>query len=123
MAADKRGRTQIGVQAGERSALLPQLFFFVRYFLIRVTRVHPRPLSSEFPVSGKTFGWLEVDRIAEELADAHPDIDPIAIKFVDLRAIVERLPNFAPDTAHPVNERILEAIQMSWLGEKHDRDD
>jgi len=72
---------------------------------------------------GKTFGWLDVDRIAEELADAHPETDPITLKFVELRALVERLPGFVPDPAHPVNERILEAIQMSWTGEKHDRDD
>jgi FeS assembly protein IscX len=71
----------------------------------------------------KTFGWLDVDRIAENLADAHPGVDPIKIKFVELRTLVEQLPGFDPDPAHPVNERILEAIQMSWLGEKHDRDD
>jgi FeS assembly protein IscX len=71
----------------------------------------------------KSFGWLDVDHIAEELADAHPGVDPLAIKFVELRTMVEKLSNFAPDPAHPVNERILEAIQMSWLGEKHDRDD
>ena len=66
----------------------------------------------------KTFGWLDVDRIAEELADAHPAKDPLAVKFVELRALVERLPGFEPDPDHPVNERILEAIQMSWMGEK-----
>lgn len=74
-------------------------------------------------MAGKSFGWLEVDRIAEELADAHPGVDPIGIKFVELRRMVEQIPGFSPDPAHPVNERILEAIQMSWLGEKHDRDD
>jgi len=73
--------------------------------------------------SGRTFGWLEVDRIAEELADAHPGMDPLAVKFVDLRKMVESLPNFKEEAGHPVNERILEAIQMSWNGEKHDRED
>jgi FeS assembly protein IscX len=72
---------------------------------------------------GKTFGWLEVDRIAEELADAHPGIDPLTVKFVELRRMVEALTNFQGDPAHPVNERILEAIQMSWNGERLDRDD
>lgn len=71
----------------------------------------------------RSLGWLEIDRIAEELADAHPGVDPLSIKFVELRRLVEQLPGFAPDAAHPVNERILEAIQMSWLGEKHDRDE
>lgn len=74
-------------------------------------------------MSSKQFGWLDIDRIAEELSDAHPGIDPMSIKFVQLRTLVEKLPGFASDPAHPVNERILEAIQMSWMGEKHDRDD
>lgn len=72
---------------------------------------------------GKTFGWLDVDRIAEELADAHRGVDPLKVKFVDLRRMVEALPNFHEEPGHPVNERILEAIQMSWNGEKHERED
>lgn len=72
---------------------------------------------------GKTFGWLEVDRIAEALADAHPELNPLKVRFVELRKLVEGLPGFDPDPAHPVNERILEAIQMSWNGERMDRED
>lgn len=70
-----------------------------------------------------TYGWLDVHRIAEELADAYPPStpagrDPLKLRFVELRAMVEKLPGFAPDPAHPVNEKILEAIQMAWVGEK-----
>ncbi|MFN7022144.1 MAG: Fe-S cluster assembly protein IscX [Phycisphaerales bacterium] len=71
----------------------------------------------------RTFGWLEVDRIAEELADAHPDVDPLAVRFVDLKRMVQALPGFAEEPGHPVNERILEAIQSSWRGERLDRED
>lgn len=71
----------------------------------------------------KSFGWLEVDRIGEELTDAHPDVDPLKVRFTELRAMVEKLPGFKPDPDHPVNEKILEAIQMSWNGERSDRDD
>lgn len=73
--------------------------------------------------SHRSFGWLDVDRIAEELADTHSGVDPMKIRFVELRRMVEALPDFHPDSAHPVNEKILEAIQMSWMGEKHDRED
>ena len=45
----------------------------------------------------KTFSWLDVDRIAEELADAHPGVDPLKVRFTDLRAKVEALPGFEPD--------------------------
>ncbi len=72
---------------------------------------------------GRSFGWLEVDRIAEALADAHPGVDPLTIRFTDLRRMVETLPGFREEPGHPVNERILEVIQMSWRGEKLDRDD
>lgn len=72
---------------------------------------------------GGTFGWLEVDRIAEALAEAHPGVDPLAVRFTDLRRMVEALPGFREEPGHPVNERILEVIQMSWHGEKLDRDE
>lgn len=68
--------------------------------------------------AGRTFGWLEVDRIAELLADAHPDQDPLAVRFTDLRRLVEALPGFREEPGHPVNERILEVIQMKWREER-----
>lgn len=68
--------------------------------------------------SSRTFGWLEIERIGEELFDAHPGVDPLKLRFTELRALVEKLPDFAPDPGHPVNERILEAIQMAWADER-----
>ncbi len=72
---------------------------------------------------GRTFGWLEVDRIAEALADAHPGVNPLTVRFTELRKMVEVLPGFSPEAGHPVNEKILEAIQMSWNGERLDREE
>jgi FeS assembly protein IscX len=74
---------------------------------------------------GRSFGWLDVERIGEELADRHADRDPLAVRFVDLRAMVEKLPGFEADPRHPVNEKILEAIQAAWHAEREDvrRDD
>ncbi len=71
----------------------------------------------------KTFGWLDVTRIAEELADRHPDMDPLTVKFVDLRKMVTELPGFEEEPGHPVNEKILETIQMYWNGERADDED
>lgn len=71
-----------------------------------------------------TFGWLDVEHIAEELVDRFEDTDPITVNFVDLRAMVEQLPGFNPDPEHPVNERILETIQALWIEERDEiRDD
>ncbi len=70
----------------------------------------------------KTFGWLDVQRIAEELADRHASKDPYALRFTELRALVEALPGFVPDPKHPVNEKILETIQANWAEERQELD-
>lgn len=62
----------------------------------------------------KTFHWLDVDVIGEKLAHAHPQRDPLSVRFVELRRLVEALPGFAERPGHPVNERILETIQQRW---------
>lgn len=67
-----------------------------------------------------SFHWLDVQRIAEELADAHPALDPLRVGFVELRRLVAALPGFHEQPGHPVNERILEAIQQHWLDERDD---
>lgn len=64
-----------------------------------------------------TFHWLDVERIGEELAEAHPGVDPLRISFPVLRRMVEALPGFREEPGHPVNERILEAIQQHWHDE------
>jgi len=64
-----------------------------------------------------SFHWLDVERIAEELSDAHPGTDPMTVNFVDLRAMVEALDGFEEHPGHPVNERILETIQALWSEE------
>lgn len=68
----------------------------------------------------ETFHWLDVQRIAEELADLHPDADPYGLSFIELRSLVEALPGFEPQPDHPANERILEEIQRLWHEERED---
>jgi FeS assembly protein IscX len=60
--------------------------------------------------------WPDVREIAIALADKHPDVAPLSIRFTDLHRWVMELPGFddAPDRS---NEQILEAIQMAWLDE------
>ena len=60
--------------------------------------------------------WTDSLEIAIQLADAHPDIDPKAIRFTDLREWVMALPEFDDDPAQ-CGEKILEAIQMAWIDE------
>ncbi|MBL9032674.1 MAG: Fe-S cluster assembly protein IscX [Phycisphaerae bacterium] len=72
-----------------------------------------------------SFHWLDVRLIGELLAEHHPDVDPLRVRFVDLRRMVEALPGFKEEPGHPVNERILEEIQRHWIEEREDlaRDD
>ncbi|THF66079.1 Fe-S cluster assembly protein IscX [Pseudothauera nasutitermitis] len=60
--------------------------------------------------------WTEVQEIALQLADAHPEVDPLKINFVDLMNWVIALPEFDDDPAH-CGERVLEAIQQAWIDE------
>jgi len=60
--------------------------------------------------------WTEVDEIALQLADAHPEVDPTRVNFVDLMMWVVALPEFDDDPKH-CGERILEAIQQAWIDE------
>jgi FeS assembly protein IscX len=60
--------------------------------------------------------WRDVREIAIELADRHPDVKPLSVRFTDLHAWVIALPGF-DDAADRSNEKVLEAIQMAWLDE------
>lgn len=60
--------------------------------------------------------WTDTLDIAIELAEAHPEIDPLTIRFTDLHRWVMELPDFDDDPDHS-GEKILEAIQMAWIDE------
>lgn len=60
--------------------------------------------------------WTDVRDIAVALAERHPGVDPLAVRFTDLHRWVRELPGFADDPARS-NEKVLEAIQMAWLDE------
>ncbi|MHB0991553.1 MAG: Fe-S cluster assembly protein IscX [Burkholderiales bacterium] len=60
--------------------------------------------------------WTDTLEIAIELMETHPDVDPKAIRFTDLHRWVVELPEFSDDPERS-NEKILEAIQMTWIDE------
>lgn len=61
--------------------------------------------------------WTDTLDIAIELDEAHPDIDPLTVRFTDLIQWVMALEEF-DDVEEHCGERILEAIQMAWIEEK-----
>ena len=63
------------------------------------------------------ISWTDSLEIAISLEEAHPDIDPITINFVDLSKLVMALEDFNEGDTQ-CGEKILEAIQMCWIDEK-----
>jgi FeS assembly protein IscX len=57
--------------------------------------------------------WDQAEDIAEVLAENHPGLNPLDVRFVDLRQWVIDLDEFDDDDGGS-NEAKLEAIQMAW---------
>jgi len=58
--------------------------------------------------------WEDTESIAEQLLEAHPEIDPLSVRFTDLHQWVTTLEGFEDDP-QASSEGKLEAIQMAWL--------
>lgn len=67
-----------------------------------------------------TLKWKDAQRIAEELYDNEPDLDPVTLRLSELRERVLALPDF-DDDPEKSNEPILEAILQAWLDERRDQ--
>ncbi|WP_095181705.1 Fe-S cluster assembly protein IscX [Pseudomonas sp. Irchel 3F6] len=63
-----------------------------------------------------SYGWNDVQRIAEELAEAHEGLDPYSVGFVRLQQMILELPDFDA-TSGRVGERVLEVVQELWAAE------
>lgn len=63
--------------------------------------------------------WQDAEEIAIRLVEAHPDTDPLAVRFTDMHAWITVLPDFKDDPKKS-NEKILETIQMAWHEEFQD---
>jgi FeS assembly protein IscX len=63
--------------------------------------------------------WTDAEAIGIALAEKFPKLDPLTVRFVDLRAYVLALDGF-DDDPKTSNEPKLEAIQMAWLDEYQD---
>jgi len=64
--------------------------------------------------------WTDTEDIGIALVDKYPGIDPLTIRFTDLRERVLALEDF-DDDPKASNEPKLEAIQMAWYEEYKDQ--
>jgi FeS assembly protein IscX len=69
---------------------------------------------------GMRMTWKDAEDVALALMEAHPDTDPLTVRFTDLHKWVVALPGFTDDPKGS-NEGILERIQMKWHEEHQDR--
>jgi FeS assembly protein IscX len=60
------------------------------------------------------LNWDNAEDIALELSEKFPDLDPLTVRFTDLREKVLALPNFKDERQIANLEGKLEAIQMAW---------
>lgn len=63
--------------------------------------------------------WKDVENIGIALSEKFPGVDPLTIRFTDLRDRVLALQGFEDDPKGS-NEAKLEAIQMTWYEEFKD---
>ena len=63
--------------------------------------------------------WIDAEDIGIALTEKFPDLDPLTVRFTDLRDKVLALEDF-DDDPKASNEPKLEAIQMAWLEEWKD---
>ena len=65
------------------------------------------------------MNWLDAEDLGIALHEKFPDIDPLTVRFTDLRTKVIELDGFGDDPKTS-NEPRLEAIQMAWYEEWKD---
>jgi FeS assembly protein IscX len=64
--------------------------------------------------------WTDAEQVGMALFEKYPEIDPLTVRFHDLREWILHLPGFDDDPATS-NEGRLEAIQMAWYEEWKDQ--
>ena len=64
--------------------------------------------------------WDNSEDIGILLSEAHPELNPLEVRFTDLHRYVTELPE-SKDDPKKSNESKLEAIQMAWHEEFLDR--
>ena len=63
--------------------------------------------------------WVDAEDIGIALFEKFPSIDPLTVRFTDLREKVLQLDGFDDDPSAS-NEPRLEAIQMAWYEERQE---
>lgn len=68
-------------------------------------------------MSADELTWADAHEIAVRLFEAEPHLDPLALRFTNLRKVIISLEGFVSGPKES-NKGILEAIQMTWVDER-----
>ncbi|MDA1183753.1 MAG: Fe-S cluster assembly protein IscX [Acidobacteria bacterium] len=66
--------------------------------------------------------WVDAEDIGIALFEKFPSVDPLTVRFTDLREKVLQLDGF-DDEPSASNEARLEAIQMAWYEERQEAEE
>jgi FeS assembly protein IscX len=57
--------------------------------------------------------WQDIAELARDLAERHPDLDPLAVTPAELKRLVAALPSFGDD-ASAATPTVLDALLAAW---------
>jgi FeS assembly protein IscX len=63
--------------------------------------------------------WRDIEDIALDLVEKYPYVDPLTVKYPELKKMNTGLPTFV-DNPDVVSDKTLEAIQAAWYDEYED---
>jgi len=61
---------------------------------------------------------VDIHEIVSDLDEKYPEVDPLQVNFKELYDWILALENF-DDDPNRCGERILEAVQQTWIDEKN----
>ena len=125
---DVTPHSRLGCQAVVRGDVVCEIPMYTRNYvqeggaiqLGKSTRPQPSGIGRGAEAGGAVMKWTDSEDIGIALDEKFPDVDPLTLRFTDLRQRVLELEGFSDDP-HASNEPKLEAIQMAWYEERKGR--
>ena len=114
--------SRLGCQAVIKGDVTVEFPMYTRNYVqegggIQLGKSEPARTSREG--GGAAVKWTDAEDIGIALFEKFPAVDPLTVRFTDLREKVLRLDGF-DDDPKASNEPKLEAIQMAWYEEWKD---
>ena len=110
--------SRLGCQAVITGDVVCELPMYTRNYVQEGGGIQLGKSDEEGPESagGDAVKWTDAEDIGIALAEKFPGVDPLTVRFTDLRERVLALDGF-DDDPKTSNEPKLEAIQMAWYEE------